>query len=176
MKLNYKTKKILTNIGIVLLVVAVLGLLVNLISNRDNNNDSSDFTKVSLKWDVGAIEGGTFDEMQDTTMVTDYIVINEALKFDVAANKNVTYFISVYDENNNYLGDFENGCPQNNTQTITLAEFESEYAGANKVRLEITGMTGDDTHISIFEKGKYSKVISVYTTTKEQVTETTDGE
>ena len=166
--MNYKTKRTLMYIGMVLLVVAVIALLVTLVGNKANKNDNGDYTKLKPTWYVGALEGGSFDKNEVRSMVTGYIDINEGLKFEISEDKKVTYYLTVYDEDNNYLGEFRNGAPFDTNNTFTLADFTAQYEKAARIRLEICDMTGDDSSIGRFEKGKYSKVISVFTTTKEQ--------
>lgn len=166
--MSYRTKKNLTNIGIVILVVLAFTLIVSLFGNVGSKKNTDEFEKVRVKWSVGALENGTFNKMEDTCMVSNYIEIKEGVRIEIKSNKNVTYFISLYDKNNNYLGDFDGGAPILNNTTFTSDEFKAQFTDAVKIRVEMAGMTEGDNHIGFFEKLKYSKYLTIYTTEKEQ--------
>lgn len=168
--MSYKTKQNLMRIGVIILLITVIALVFSLFGNK-SNKETDDYEKVRVTWDVGGLDAaGIFEESYDTNLTSGFIEINKGLRFIMKENKNFFYTMHVYDENKVFLGIYSE-CDENDINaTFSLGEIQNDYERAKYVRIDISNIDSDDNHFDWFEKQKYSKYLTIYTTEKEQST------
>lgn len=162
--MNYRSKQTLMQVGAILLIVALVAALFIFLGDKKTDDD---YKRVSAKWSVGGIdETGVFDKNQDTAMTSDFIEIEEGLKFELKENKKVTYTVYFYNESKNLIA--ESSMTFNDNKTLTLTEINENLEGAKYVRVVMTGMAEDDNHIDIFERARYSGYLNIFVTDEDQ--------
>ena len=167
--MKYKTKKILTYVGIALVFVLLLTLIISLISNLFTVKSKDDYTKVDAKWSVGGIDvSGTFDDNMDTRLTSTFIDIDKGLKFIMKEDKDFRYTVYLYDEDKQYIGIFEPCEDLNKNYSCSLDDILSVCPDAEYIRVTIYNLDEDDNHFDWFEKLKYSSYLEVFVTDKEQ--------
>lgn len=150
------TKKTLTTVGVVILAVVVITMLPSLFNFE---NDDSDFDKVNLTWDVGALdETGAYIE-DDCALYTKDLIECTGVELCAEFDSNISYEVHFYEEDGTWIS-----MTANEGLQLTIDEMPE---GAFGIRIVIRPLNDDNDKISLFEKYTYASQLTVKIRTEE---------
>lgn len=150
------TKKTLTTVGVVILAVVVITMLPSFFNFE---NDDSDFDKVNLTWDVGALdETGAYIE-DDCALYTKDLIECTGVELCAEFDSNISYEVHFYKEDGTWISKTANQGLQ-----LTVDEMPEDAFG---IRIVIRPLDDDNDKISLFEKYKYASQLTVKIRTEE---------
>ena len=149
------TKKTLTTVAIIVLAVVVIGFLPSLFTG----NDDSDFDKVNLTWDVGALDetGAYIDD--DCALYTKDLIECTGVELCAEFDSNISYEVHFYKEDGTWIS-----MTANEGLQLTVDEMPAEAFG---IRIVIRPLDDDNDKISLFEKYTYASQLTVKIRTEE---------
>lgn len=150
------TKKTLTTVCVVILAVVVITMLPSFFNFE---NDDSDFDKVNLTWDVGALdETGAYIE-DDCALYTKDLIECTGVELCAEFDSNISYEVHFYKEDGTWISKSANQGLQ-----LTVDEMPEDAFG---IRIVIRPLDDDNDKISLFEKYKYASQLTVKIRTEE---------
>lgn len=150
------TKKTLTTVCVVILAVVVITMLPSFFNFE---NDDSDFDKVNLTWDVGALdENGGFVE-DECAIYTKDLIECTGVELCAEFDSNISYEVHFYKEDGTWISKSANQGLQ-----LTVDEMPEDAFG---IRIVIRPLDDDNDKISLFEKYKYASQLTVKIRTEE---------
>lgn len=145
-----KTKSILTTVGIIVLAVVVLGFIPTLFGNNDKD---SDFERVRLSYEVGALdEDGAYVE-DECALYTKELIECTGVELSAEFDSNISYEVHYYKEDGTWISSTANTGLQ-----LKIDEMPEEAFG---IRIEIRPLDDDNDKIGVFEKTKYANLLTV---------------
>ena len=156
MRISKKTKKLLTTIACVALVVIVIGFTVSLFGNED-----TDYKTKFVTWKVGSIDqyGKHLSDSEGTLYTPERI---DCTGIEIYTEFDTDYSITVfyYDENDSFISQevLENG------HEYSIENFPE---GAVGLRLTLLNNEDEDGKIGLLEKGKYTSKVTIKVSTAE---------
>ena len=148
----------------------LIALLITLIVGVSNaKNDNVSVSEYKLTWNVGSIkvlDGNSnekifFDSSDKFSLTSDPVKIDKGIKIEVNPEKNITYLLSFYDDNDIYLGVNSSEFVSDSFE-ITFDEIIELYPEATSFRLCLYNICDDDNGINKYEIKKLTKCINVY--------------
>lgn len=150
------TKKTLTTVCVVILAVVVITMLPSFFNFE---NDDSDFDKVNLTWDVGALdETGAYIE-DDCALYTKDLIECTGVELCAEFDSNISYEVHFYKEDGTWISKSANQGLQ-----LTVDEMPEDAFG---IRIVIRPLDDDNDKISMFEKITYARQLTVKIRTEE---------
>lgn len=151
-----KTKNSLTTFGVVVLAILVIGFLPSLF-NIDS--DDSDYDKVYLNFDVGALdEAGAYVE-DDCALYTKDVIECTGVELCAEFDSDISYEVHFYKEDGTWISSTTNTGLQ-----LTVDEMPEDAYG---IRIVIRPLDDDNDKISLFEKITYANQLTVKIRTEE---------
>lgn len=158
MKVKIKTKKLITKIVSVVLVVATVVGLGSLVSHCVRNKvDDDGRVKVNLSYEIGGLTAyGKYKET-DASIYTKKAFECDGLNIVMAFDNNISYEVFFYDENDDFM--YSSGVKETYFNDKILD-------GVSHARIAITpkwsnDVDDDDKKINIFQISKYAKQLTV---------------
>lgn len=150
------TKMTLTTVGVVILAVVVITMLPSFFNFE---SDDSDFHKVNLTWDVGALdENGGFVE-DECAIYTKDLIECTGVELCAEFDSNISYEVHFYKEDGTWISKTANQGLQ-----LTVDEIPEDAFG---IRIVIRPLDDDNDKISMFEKYTYASQLTVKIRTEE---------
>ena len=159
MKISKQTKKILSIVLVCVSLILVVGLVANIAKNANE-----DYKKVHLSYDVGAIDKSTGEQIEhDCALYTKDLIECTGADLYAAFDSDIKYTVHFYDENEVWLSSQDN-----DGLNMKIHDMPADAAG---IRVVIYPQNDENDKISLFEKGTYSRQLTVKITTVEPKTE-----
>lgn len=150
------TKKTLTTVGVVILAVVVITMLPSFFNFE---SDDSDFDKVNLTWDVGALDESGAYTKDDCALYTKDLIECTGVELCAEFDSNISYEVHFYKEDGTWIS-----MTANEGLQLTVDEMPDEAFG---IRIVIRPLDDDNDKISLFEKYTYASQLTVKIRTEE---------
>ena len=151
---SYRSKRIWSFIGVILLVALVVTLVISLIPKKTDDG----YKEVKTDWAVGSLVSGEYLADNSVNLVSDYIKINEGFRIVIDFDKDCSIGYVFYDANKEPVNEGLMEGPW--SKNITVESFSGE---AKYMRVVICELDDADDHINAFEKWEYGNYITIYT-------------
>ena len=157
MRISKKTKTLITNVLIVLAIVAALVFVPALFSSDDTGYD-----KINVSYVVGGITAtGDWDKDEECALYTKNAIECTGFKLTADFDSNIEYEVHYYDEHDKWIS------------SVKSSELQLEVAAgdmpenATAIRIVIRPLDDEDNKIGFFETSKYAGQLTVQITTEE---------
>lgn len=143
-----KTKNTLLTVAVVILAILVVGMVPAFFEP-----DDSDYNKVNLTWDVGALDenGGYIED--DCALYTKDLIECTGVELCAEFDSNISYEVHFYKEDGTWISSTANEGLQ-----LMIDEMPEDAFG---VRIVIRPLDDENDKISLFEKITYANQLTV---------------